>query len=130
MTETVTIESLVNFINENKFMKKYVDDINNNILDKLVNYLAKDLCHIYYNIINDFNVDIKYNSKIKELSISVCFIQSDNILNEELFDIAIKYYDKYEEYLIANDIYDIVIDFNVIAKNENLKVITVYDSGK
>ena len=130
MTETVTIESLVNFINENKDMKQYVDNVNNNTVNQLVNYLAKDLQYIYHNIINDFDVNMKYDSKIKELSISICFIQSNSILNEELFDIAIKYYDKYEEYLTTNEVYDIVIDFDVTTRNENLKVITVYDSGK
>jgi len=126
MKKNVSASSLLkNIIGDNDF-KKYIDEHSID-LNQLVELLSIDLNYIYRNIIDSFDIDMEYN-KSKELSISINFIQSSSILNDDLFDKAIYYYDKYEQYLIDNELYDISVDFNVTTENENVKIITVYST--
>jgi hypothetical protein len=123
MQGTVNTSSLLtNIINDNNF-KKYDGDHPLD-LTNLAKLLSEDLYYIYVNIIDSFDIVMGYKSK--ELSISIDLIQKSSRLNEDLFAKAIEYYDKYEKYLIDNEIYDISVDFNVTTKNENVKIITAY----
>ena len=126
MQETVNASSLLEKIVNNKNFKKYNDN-NSTDINNLVELLADDLYYIYNNIIDVFNIDIIYTEE-KELNISINFIQTSTILNDGLFYKAIDYYEKYEQYLIDNELYDISVDFNVTTENENVKIITVYSS--
>lgn len=133
MQVKVNTSSLLEEIINNNNYKKYYDKIKeisslNEKINNLTSILASDLFYIYNNITESFDVDINYNINTNELNISISFIQSSSILEDDLFDKAIEYYDKYEEYLINRDLYDIVIDFNVTTKNENVKHVIVFSS--
>lgn len=101
-----------------------------NTVDNIIKELINDLI-IIDNLLDNNNeiiYSLNYQKIDNELTITVKLIQSSSILDDNLFKIAEQYYDKYEEILITNNFHNLIIDFDVSTKNENVKVIRVYTS--
>jgi len=134
-TKDVEFEKVLDAIlSNNKFIEFENDALTDSNKDKiydLINDLVNDVIELHNTSVDDLSIDINYNNKTYVFDIVVNFIQPRLDLNNKLFDLAIEYADIYEEKIIEYYIADIImIDFNAISKNENMRVITKYSDGR
>lgn len=96
----------------------------------ILNKLTDDIIYIHNNIAPDLTIDLKFKQSDGEFEITVNLLQTGQLLDSKLFDYAIEYYDKYENYVIDRDLVGVIfVDFNTMTKNENLHIITRYSDG-
>lgn len=133
-SSNVEFDKVLNAILSNNQYIQFDTNIKEEYKEKiydLLNKLTEDIIDIHNTIVSDLTLDLNYKHGTCEFEITVNFLQTGQTLDSKLFYYAIEYYDKYEEYIIMNDLADVIsIDFNTMTKNENLHIITKFTGGK
>jgi len=132
-TQNVEYDKVFNAILSNYQFLNFETALNPDMKNKVYDFLktfVTDIVYLHNEIAHDLTLDLQYVVVNNEFEISVNFIQTGQSLESKLFDLAIEYFDKYEEYINDNELTGtIFVDFNTMTKNENLHVITKYSDG-
>lgn len=130
---TVEFSKVYNTLLSNQKTELYLSFIENKKPEKLdivyniLTSFTKDVVEVCYSKINDISIEIDYDEPMNELSVGVKLLlaRSQELMDEKFFNIAVELSDKYEALCAENELYELSIDFNILLKNEYIRLISV-----
>lgn len=136
--ESVEYSKIYNSLINNPKIGMYIDSKNDenqteSILIGMCEDLAKDIVEQCLSVIDDISIEVEYDQPINQLTIKINLLltKSDQLLNAKFYDISFSLSEKYERFVIENDLTDsLSIDCDVMLKNEYTKYITIKEVSK
>lgn len=137
-SDTVEFSKVYNALITNPKTELYLNymDVNHpdmvDTIMEILNEFTKDIVEVCYTKVKDISIEIDYDVPMNELKLGLKLLltHGHQIMDEQFFSIAVDLSEKYEEKLIALELFSLSIEFDTELKGEYTKLISVEKTGQ